>query len=392
MKRLLLLLTTLTLLVATDAWAVLVFWDRNGTSAGSGGPAPTGTWSVDAYNWNTNYAGGGASGPGKWGDGDFAVFAAGSDATGAYTVTVSNVIKVADIHVDMGTVTFVPEPATGGELYLVAWDGGQLGNNTNRLLSVGHQDANATAVYNVALTNAYGIIRYKRGTLVLGVTNGFTGPLTIEGGVVKLGVPNAIPASCSLVLANNDTSRPDFSWDWQYTPAVFATAGLNQNLGPLKLAGTDGSVLRMIDLGGGGGVLSFADSSAEDWGWFTLTVTNYVPGRRGLRFGTNASGVTAAQLSQITFAGFLNLPTVIDAQGYVMPDLPRVTAISHASGSVHLAWTAVAGRNYRVWAAEALIGSEWTALGDVYASDTSAFYDDANPTPNARFYRLEVLP
>jgi autotransporter-associated beta strand protein len=244
----------------------------------------------------------------------------------------------------------------------------------------------------VVLTNATGIIRYKRGTLVLGVTNQFTGPLTIEGGVVKLGVPGAIPSGCQLVLANNDTSRADFNPAWQYTPAAFDSSGFDQQLGVLSLTGDNAGVTRMISLGNGPGTLSFADSSAESWNGFTLTVTNYVLGVSRLRFGTSAAGLTAAQLGQMQFADFLNLPGAIDASGYVIPNLPRLTQSPPSGGAAHLVWTAVNGRTYRVWSTDALPANTWSNLGDVYATDVTASYDDYTPNPNGRFYRVEVLP
>ena len=323
MKKLLPLFVGLALVSGTNAFAVLVFWDMNGTDGGSGGPAPTGTWSADAINWNTNGAGGGATGPEKWGSGDYAVFAAGDDATGAYTVSVSNVVKVADIHVDLGTVTLAPDPVAGGMLNLSTWDD----VTTDRRLSAGHKDPNATAIYNVVLTNANGIIRYKRGTVVFGATNKFTGPVKIEGGILKLGVPYAIPTSCPLVLANNDPAWGDFNEDWRYTPAEFHTAGLSQQLGTLKLTGTDTSIPRVLDLGGGPGTLAFADSSSENWGAFTLTINNYALGTSKLRFGTNAGGLTKPQLARLQFADYSNLPGRIDANGFVTPAVPVIQSI-----------------------------------------------------------------
>jgi len=399
MSKIFPLLVSLILFFTTHAPAVLVFWDQNGTSAGSGGPTPTGTWNADAFAWNTNAAGGGAAGPAKWGDGDYAVFAADDDATGAYTVYVSNIVNVADIHVDLGTVTLAPDPVAGGALNLVAWVKvhptdiyPSLVDNTNRLLSVGTKDPNATAIYNVVLTNAYGITRYKRGTLVFGATNKFTGPVTIEGGVIKLGVPYAIPTNSPLVLANNDTTRTDFNPAWQYTPAVFHTGGLSQRLGTLQLAGSDPSVLRIIDFGSGAGALTFADSSAQDWGGFTLTITNYALGTAKLRFGTSGSGLTPAQLSQTEFADFLNLPGVMDNSGYVTPALPRITGITPGGGAVQLVWSAVNGRTYRVWSKDQLSAASWNNLSDVTAGDITASYADPSPSPTGRFYRVEVLP
>ena len=133
MKKLFPLLFGLALLSKTTAFgAVLIFWDTNGTTPGAGGATPTGTWGVDAY-WNEDATGGGAvnGGPHAWGNGDFAVFAAGNDATGAYTVHVSGIIDVADIHVDLGQVTFDPAPVIGGSLKLGSLL--SVGTNSNAL-------------------------------------------------------------------------------------------------------------------------------------------------------------------------------------------------------------------------------------------------------------------
>ena len=61
---------------------------------------------------------------------------------------------------------------------------------------------------------------------------------------------------------------------------------------------------RSLDLGNGSGTLSFADSSAEDWTGYTLTVKNYALGSSKLRFGTGNTGLTATQLSQIKFVDY----------------------------------------------------------------------------------------
>ncbi len=396
MKKLVPLLVGLSLLLGANLRAgVLVFWDRNGAAAGSGGPAPTGTWNIDALNWNTNVDG--TIGTQKWGDGDYAVFAAGSDATGSYTVLVSNLVQVGDIHVDSGTVTFAPDPVAGGMLRLVAWEGAFpntfLDNTTNRLLSVGHKDPNCTAIYNVVLTNAVGITRYKRGTLVLGVTNKFTGALTIEGGVVKLGVPYAMPTVCQLVLANNDPSRSDFNAAWQFTPAVFDTGGFSQKLDTLQLAGSDSTVLRILDFGNGASALAFADSSALDWGPFTLTITNYTMKVDSLRFGTSASGLTAQQLSQINFVEYESLPAQIDGQGFVTPNLPIIKTIHRTGSNVDLVWTAVDGRAYRCQYKDALTDPGWTDLApDVAGSGGTCNITDTSASGGHRYYRVMVLP
>lgn len=61
------------------------YWDTNGTTAGSGGTAPSGTWGGGAQ-WNANAAGTGI--PNTWISGGTAAFSAGTDATGNYSVSV----------------------------------------------------------------------------------------------------------------------------------------------------------------------------------------------------------------------------------------------------------------------------------------------------------------
>jgi autotransporter-associated beta strand protein len=390
MKRILPLIIGLALLSKTDAFGLaLYFWDTNGATPGAGGATPTGTWGVDAF-WSKDDSAGnlGTQATVAWPAGNFAVFCAGNDATGAYTVNVSGMVQVADIHVDLGQVTFGPAPVIGGSLELI--DGNGVG--ANRQLSVGGKDPNALARYNVPLTSATNVFRYKRGTLILGATNTFTGTLTIEGGFVQCAVPYTLGAANPLVLANNDTTRTDYNPVWQYTPAVFATGGLNQRLGTLQLAGTDSSVVRALDLGNGAGTLSFADSSAQDWTVFTLTITNYALGSSKLRFGTSSAGLTPNQLLQIEFADYVNLPGIIDNSGYVTPALPKFTAITPGGGAVQLVWSAVNGRNYTVWSKDTLTAASWDYVTEVYASDVTASCTDPSPSPTGRYYRLEVQP
>jgi autotransporter-associated beta strand protein len=390
MKRLLPLIIGLALLCKTDAYGLaLYFWDTDGVNPGAGGSTPTGTWGVDSY-WSKDDSAGnaGVQATVPWPAGNFAVFAAGNDAVGAYTVNVSGIVTVADIHVDLGTVTFDPAPVTGGSLKLTD----DSGNGAGRLLSVGHKTPDAVARYNVSITDATSVTRYKRGTLIFGAINTFTGPFTIEGGVVQCAVANALAAANPLLLSNNDTTRGDFDAAWQYTPAVFHTGGLDQQLGTLKVMGTDASVLRVLDLGNGDGTLSFADSSAEDWGGITLTIANYALGHSKLRFGTSNAGLTTGQLSGIQFTDFANLPGVIDGSGYVTPNLPRITSITPSSVSVDLVWTAVVGRTYRVWSKDTLTATSWDNLSNVFAVGDTASYTDSTPSPTGRFYRVEVLP
>ncbi len=387
MKKLLLLLLGLALLSKTDAFGMALYcWDTNGTAPGAGGPTPTGTWGADAFWGKESFDG--TKTTEAWPAGNWAIFAAGDDAIGAYTVYVSGEVQVADIHVDRGVVTFEPDPVKGGSLKLADIDG----IPGPRLIDAGAFDDNAVARYNVPITYATNVVRYKVGTVIFGATNTFTGLLTIESGFTRCAVPYAFSAAPSLVLANLDMTRTDIAPGWQYYDAVFQTEGLDQRLGTLKFAGTNAAVVRALDLGNGDGTLSFADSSAEDWTGYTLTIRNYAPGSSKLRFGTSKAGLTATQLSQIKFSDFYDLPGVIDNDGYVTPTPPNITAITHSGVSVQIEWTAVKGRNYQVWSKDGITAAAWDPLAYVTASSHTASCTDSNPSADARFYKVELLP
>lgn len=87
-----------------------LYWDTNGSTPGSGGVAPSGAWNLSALNWN-NEPGVGA--PLAWlndGTGQ-AVFSAGSDATGAYTVNLSagEIIRLAALSLRSGSLTLTAD-------------------------------------------------------------------------------------------------------------------------------------------------------------------------------------------------------------------------------------------------------------------------------------------
>jgi fibronectin-binding autotransporter adhesin len=94
-------------LAASAAQATTVYWDVNGTATiGAGGPAATGAWNGTAINWNLDPNGGAAMGPvAAWVNGDTAIFSAGNDAAGEFTVTPSGTPEAAGIIFEEGTIT-----------------------------------------------------------------------------------------------------------------------------------------------------------------------------------------------------------------------------------------------------------------------------------------------
>lgn len=171
---------------ANVAGQTSVFWDINGATAGSSGTtAATGTWDQNTTsNWTTDSTG--ASTTGTWqtksaGSG-VAIFSAGTNATGASTVTVSGTITgVRGITFEEGTVTL-----SGGTL--------TLGASSN--IDTG---ANSATISSVVAGTGFGITKLGSGTLTLSGANTFTGSTIIgsangaTGGTLALGAANVIP-------------------------------------------------------------------------------------------------------------------------------------------------------------------------------------------------------
>ena len=80
-----------------------LYWDLNGSTAGAGGSVLTGTWDSSTANWNPSSAG--TSTPSAWNGGEVAMFAAGTDGGGTYTVTVSGTQSIGGLYFQTGNVT-----------------------------------------------------------------------------------------------------------------------------------------------------------------------------------------------------------------------------------------------------------------------------------------------
>jgi len=86
------------------------YWDLNGEAAGAGGPTPSGAFTD--LNWNPDA--GGTSTTQAFVSGDTAIFAAGTDATGEYTVTLGSGQTAAGVRVEEGTVNLAGSGLTVG--------------------------------------------------------------------------------------------------------------------------------------------------------------------------------------------------------------------------------------------------------------------------------------
>ena len=164
-----------------SASAAPIYWDIDSDTAGAGGATPTGNW-ADA-NWST--APDGDAVTGNWADGlDEAVFSAGTDATGAFTVTVTGTHIIGGFTVSEGTPTI----SGAGTLEMAG------------VTTAFNITGNATV--NTALSGAgSGINKRGPGNLTLGGGGSFDGAVRINGGTLTLA--SAIPSMGPLT----------FGWD-----------------------------------------------------------------------------------------------------------------------------------------------------------------------------------
>jgi autotransporter-associated beta strand protein len=131
----------------------------------------------------------------------------------------------------------------------------------------------------------------------------YTGSTNINRGTLQLMASDLIPNTSNMAIGNAATG----------TVPTFASGGFNETLGNLTV-GTDGAA---IDLGAGTSSVHFAASSAQSWNG-PITINNWTGGSDHLFFGNAAAALTAAQLSDITFAGH-NAGAKILATGEVLP-------------------------------------------------------------------------
>ncbi len=134
------------------------------------------------------------------------------------------------------------------------------------------------------------------GALTLSGANTYTGLTTLTSGTLALGSSNVLANTSAISIGNATLDAATFT-DTMDTLDITSTAKINL---------------------GSGAALAFSNSSAIDWTGGTLTLTGSFVSGSSLRFGTNSSGLTPAQLALISSA---QIPFFkLDANGYLMAD------------------------------------------------------------------------
>lgn len=120
-----------------------LYWDVNGPIAGAGGATPAGNWDSTATNWSITVDG--TSAGTTWVSGRTAVFSAGTNATGAFTVNVSGTQTAANLVVEEGEVVLATGTVALGTGNLTIQSGATLTTDSSARMTA---SAGATATVN----------------------------------------------------------------------------------------------------------------------------------------------------------------------------------------------------------------------------------------------------
>ncbi len=149
------------------------------------------------------------------------------------------------------------------------------------------------------LTNGTGVTALTKAggnSLTLTGVNTYTGATIVNGGTLALGVSNALATGTAITLGGGTLNLGGFS-QAAFTNALTMTAGSTIDFGS-HLTGL---------------TLTFGDSSMSTWTG-SLSLLNFTVGSDNLSF-TSVSGLTEAQLAQISLAGYT--ATGLDLNGNV---------------------------------------------------------------------------
>jgi len=183
-----------------------------------------------------------------------------------------------------------------------------LGDAT-RTFSVQNSNADADLTVSGVISGTPGVLKLENGNLKLGGSNVYQDATKVLGGMLQLGIANAVPAN-PLVLNGGTFSTGDPGW--------------SNAAGVLMLAENSA-----VELGTGSHILAFANSSAESW-TPDKTITIYgwegnweciAPGVAGRIFiGTDKTGLTIGQLNQVRFFdGSIYFPATLLSTGELVP-------------------------------------------------------------------------
>ncbi len=274
--------------------AQTLYWDRNGATAGAG-VTPTGNWNTaGAANWSTSALGTVATA--NWTSGRDAVFSAGTDATGTYTVTLGASMNVGNLTFQEGTPTITANTLTFN----------RVGGSTVDVAS------GRTATVNSILGGSVALTKTGAGTFVTGGSgsNTHSGAVTINGGVfeiAKTAYVGGINNSAAVTVAGGATLRLNGSAAYtQETIGSLSGAGTVTNVGAAAVnfvisgaasttfSGTisDGANDLILIKNTGAGTLTLSGTNTYDGA--TTISTGAINIQNASALGSTAAGTTVA--------------------------------------------------------------------------------------------------
>ena len=242
MRKTLALLSTIawSILLCCPAHAAIKYWDLNGPTAGAG-TAPAGAWNTTSSNWSTDSTG--SSATTTYLDTDSAVFAAGTDATGTYGVTLGSTRTAVGLTVEEGTLQLSGSSLTIGTAGVTINSGAQLtisggsiniGTGTVTVQTGGKLSINGSA----AMAAASGSSVSLNGSMLENTTTGSAGSFINNTEGIVVGANGGIlnyPTVNTLNIVQTGSPGNIISGPGGITiggAGVLAVATLNTYLGP----------------------------------------------------------------------------------------------------------------------------------------------------------------
>ena len=228
-------------LAVAPAHATDYYWDTNGATSGAGGPAPNGTWSALAATLSLDSSGASAVTPRTTTTADRLFFSAGTDATGAYTVSVAGTQNIGRLSFQEGVVTL-----TGGTLNFGTVSGLIDGDGTPDSISAvlsgtagirfngGTVRLTGTTANTYSGTTQVGGAGLAQASIVLAASGGNA----ISGSLLQLGGGNYTSAGfVSLGAANqiNDTATVQLTSGHYSGSSIFSLNGFSETIGGINL-------------------------------------------------------------------------------------------------------------------------------------------------------------
>lgn len=248
--------------------AATVYWDINGSTSGASATGlATGTWDGSNTFFNTDSTGANGGTIAAWASGDTLVFGAGTNATNAYTVTVSGTQGIGGLTFEEGLVTL-----TGGTLQMTAASNFDVASGL-------------TATVNSVVDGAFNLTKTGNGILTLGGANTYTGNTLINAGTLSISADNNLGAAPGSVVADsiNFTGSSTLRLTGTGNPTINSNRGITLNTGVT-------------------GALQVVDASN------TVTYGGIVTGIAGTTFKKTGAGTLDLQgNSTAAFLGALNV-------------------------------------------------------------------------------------